>query len=348
MSRPPEAPALLEVLDLHTIFWTGAGVVRAVDGVSFTIREGERFGLVGESGCGKSVTATSIMGLIDPPNGEILAGEIRYRGRDLLTLGEAEMSRVRGSEIAMVFQDPLTALNPTFTIGDQVIETIRLHRGLRGRAARDVALESLAAVQIPFPARRLGDYPHQFSGGMRQRVVIAMALACNPSLLIADEPTTALDVTTQAKILDLIARLAEERRMAVLLITHDLGVVAGFCDRIHVMYAGRIVERSPVDALYREPLHPYTEALLGSTAPVRRTLSDRLPAIGGAPPSLVAPPSGCPFHPRCRYAQPICVTDVPELIGPGPDREAACHFVGQLGLRGPSAGTTGAAPGKGR
>jgi oligopeptide/dipeptide ABC transporter ATP-binding protein len=327
------AAALLEVDHLHTIFWTAAGVVRAVDDVSFTIHEGERFGLVGESGSGKSVTASSIMRLIDPPNGEILAGEIIYRGRDLLQLSETEMLRVRGSDIAMIFQDPLTALNPTFTIGDQLVETIRLHRSLGRREAREAALESLAAVQIPFPGRRIHDYPHQFSGGMRQRVVIAMALACNPSLLIADEPTTALDVTTQARILDLVGRLADERGMAVLLITHDLAVVAGFCETIHVMYAGRIVERGRVDELFAEPLHPYTAGLLGCTTRTRRARSDRLPAIAGAPPSLVARPAGCAFHPRCAFAQPRCAEEAPALRGPRADREAACHFVGELPLR---------------
>lgn len=345
--------ALLDVHDLHTIFWTGGGVVHAVNGVSFTVGEGERYGIVGESGSGKSVTAASIMRLVDPPSGEILSGEIRFRGRDLLELSEEDMLRVRGREIAMVFQDPLTALNPTFTIGDQLVETIRLHRRAGRREAREIAVQALADVQIPLPGRRLGDYPHQFSGGMRQRVVIAMALACDPALLIADEPTTALDVTTQARILDLIGRLADDRGMAVVLITHDLGIVAGFCDRVQVMYAGRIVERADVRELYMRPRHPYTAGLLASVARVDRARSERLPAIPGLPPSLVERPAGCAFHPRCAYADASCQGEVPVLRPVGPAADAACHHVDRMSLAGatiprrpgdgagrPAAGTT--------
>jgi oligopeptide transport system ATP-binding protein len=326
------AEPLLEVRDLRTCFWTEEGVVRAVDGVSFSIAEGDRFGIVGESGSGKSVTAASILRLIDPPAGEILSGEIVYRGRDLLRLSEDEMRHVRGGEIAMIFQDPLTALDPVFTIGEQLVETIRLHRRVSRREARDLALAALADVQIPLPARRFDDHPHRFSGGMRQRVVIAMALACQPRVLIADEPTTALDVTTQAQILDLIRRLAEDRGMALVLISHDLGIVASLCQRMVVMYAGRIVEEATVGSVFRRTLHPYTAGLLGSVARLDRPRTARLTQIPGSPPSMLSAHAGCSFRPRCGYAADICRTEVPSLREATPGHAAACHFAGAIDL----------------
>jgi len=328
---------LLEVRDLRTCFWTEDGVVRAVNGVSFSIAPGERFGIVGESGSGKSVTAASILRLVAPPVGEILAGEIVYRGRDLLRLREEEMLRIRGGEIAMVFQDPLTALDPVFTIGEQLIETIRLHRRVGAREARELAVAALADVQIPLPARRLDEHPHRFSGGMRQRVVIAMALACQPRLLIADEPTTALDVTTQAQILDLIRRLTEERGMALLLISHDLGVVSGMCERVAVMYAGRIVEQGSARDLFAAPRHPYTGGLLGSIPRLDRPRQAMLRQIPGTPPSLLKLPPGCPFGPRCAFAVDLCQTADPVLAEVVPDHLAACHFAGQIDVTAPPA-----------
>jgi len=305
-----------------------------VDGVSFAVGEGERLGIVGESGSGKSAMAASILRLIEPPGGEVLCGEILYRGRDLLGLSEDEMRHVRGSEIAMIFQDPMTALNPVFTIGDQLIETIRLHRRVSRREARELAIQALADVQIPNPARRLDAYPHQFSGGMRQRVVIAIALSCEPSLLIADEPTTALDVTTQAQIIDLIGRLADDRGTAVILITHDLGVVAGFCNTVHVMYAGRIIESGPAQAIFHGTQHPYTAGLLGSLARLDAAHQERLRPVRGMPPSLIDLPSGCAFHPRCDQAAERCRVESPGLVPLGNGHFSACHFAGQLDLSG--------------
>ena len=328
------ATPLLDVRGLHTYFLTDGGVARAVNGVDFAVSAGERVGLVGESGSGKSVTALSIMRLIDPPAGRIVSGEIRFRGRDLLRLTEPELRRLRGSEIAMVFQDPMTSLDPVFTIGDQLVETIVLHRGLGRRAARKVALESLKAVRIPQATKRLDDYPHQLSGGMRQRVVIAIALSCDPSLLIADEPTTALDVTTQAQILELLRSVASERGTAVVLITHDLGIVAGFCDRVDVMYAGRIVEGGLAEEIYDRPLHPYTWGLLGSVARLDRPRTGRLRAIRGAPPSPLTVHAGCPFHPRCDFATERSLCEVPALRRVGDDHLAACHRAGELELAG--------------
>lgn len=330
--RPALREPLLEVRDLRTCFWTEDGVLRAVNGVSFSIAVGERFGIVGESGSGKSVTAAAILRLIEPPVGEILAGEVVYRGRDLLQLGEDELERIRGGEIAMVFQDPLTALDPVFTIGEQLIETIRLHRRVGTREAREIAIGALADVQIPLAARRLGDYPHHFSGGMRQRVVIAMALACQPRLLIADEPTTALDVTTQAQILDLVRRLTEDRGMALLLISHDLGVVSGLCERVAVMYAGRIVEQGSVRELFASPKHPYTAGLLGSIPRLDRPRQSGLRQIPGTPPSLLALPGGCSFRPRCSYAIDLCRSMAPELAETAPAHLAACHRARELDL----------------
>ncbi|MFV2063181.1 MAG: ABC transporter ATP-binding protein [Chloroflexota bacterium] len=321
---------LLEVRNLRTCFWTEEGVVRAVDGVSFSIDEGERFGLVGESGSGKSVTAATILRLIDPPLGEVLSGQIMFRGTDLLTLSEKELRGVRGGQIAMIFQDPMTALDPVFTIGAQLIETIKLHRDVSDREAREIAIEALADVGIPQPDRRLDDHPHVFSGGMRQRVVIALGLVTEPSLLIADEPTTALDVTTQAQTLDLIRSLVDERGMALLLISHDLGVVAGLCDRMAVMYAGRLVETATVKELFGKPLHPYTAGLLGSIARLDRARDRRLRQIPGSPPSLLALPQGCSFQARCAYATEVCGTHVPMLVDSTPGHAAACHHAGHL------------------
>ena len=326
------ASPLLDVRDLHTYFLTDAGVARAVNGLSLAVHEGERVGLVGESGSGKSVTALSIMRLIDPPAGRIVNGEIRFRGRDLLALTEPELRKLRGGEIAMIFQDPMTSLDPVFTIGDQLVETIVLHRRIGKRAARKVAAEALDAVRIPQAAKRLADYPHQLSGGMRQRVVIAIALSCEPALLIADEPTTALDVTTQAQILELLGGIARDRGTAVVLITHDLGIVAGFCDRVEVMYAGRVVEGAAAEEIYERPLHPYTWGLLGSVARLDRARTGRLRAIRGAPPSPLTVHAGCAFHARCDFANDLSGCEVPLLRPIAAGHHAACHRAGELEL----------------
>jgi len=300
--------ALLEVKNLRTQFQTRAGLVRAVDDVSLQLDRGELLGLVGESGCGKSMTALSIMRLIAPP-GRIVDGQILFDGKDLLKLSDGEMRDMRGDDIAMIFQDPMTSLNPVFTVGEQIGEALRLHRKISRKEARLATIEAMREVAIPDPGRRLNDYPHQLSGGMRQRVMIAMALACNPKLLIADEPTTALDVTIQAQILELLNELRKQRELAVLLITHDLGVVAEVADRVAVMYTGRIVEESPVDELFARPKHPYTEGLLRSVP----TLSgadaikkERLETIEGVVPSPTDLPPGCHFAPRCPHRMPRC------------------------------------------
>ena len=325
---------LLDVRNLQTYFVSGTNIVRAVDDVSFALREGERLGIVGESGSGKSVTALSIMRLIDPPAGRTIGGAVIFEDEDLLTLTEVEMQAVRGGRIAMVFQDPMTALNPVFTVGEQLTETIRLHRGVGGREARDIAVHALRDVQIARPERRLDDYPHQFSGGMRQRLVIAMALSSEPRRLIADEPTTALDVTTQAQILDLMFRLTEERGTAVILISHDLGIVAGFCERVQEMYAGRIIESGRADDIFERPLHPYTAGLIDSVSRLDRPRAHRLHSISGQPPSLVTLPSGCAFHPRCAHAVERCRVEAPPLRLMHADHAAACHFAGELDLVG--------------
>jgi oligopeptide transport system ATP-binding protein len=336
------ADHLLEVDDLRTYFSTEEGVVRAVDGVSFTLDPHERRGVVGESGSGKSVTAMSIMGLIEPPAGNIVTGEIRYRGRNLLALSEDEMQQIRGGQIAMIFQDPMTSLNPVYTIGDQLVETIMLHQHVRKGEAREIAAQSLADVQIPKAGQRLDDFPHQFSGGMRQRVMIAMGLSCNPDLLIADEPTTALDVTTQAQIMDLMLKLADDRGTAVMLITHDLGVVAGFCDTIQVMYAGSIVERGNANDLFHDPQHPYTWGLLGSMTRLDETDKHRLNSVRGAPPSLIDLPRGCRFSPRCDFATDLCRQQLPLLRPiPGTVQEAACHYSEELDLKSIAVGAAG-------
>jgi peptide/nickel transport system ATP-binding protein/oligopeptide transport system ATP-binding protein len=302
---------LLAVTNLQTQFPTRAGLVRAVNGVSFHLDSGELLGLVGESGCGKSITALSIMRLIAPP-GKIVGGEISFDGKNLLQLSNAEMRAIRGDDIAMIFQDPMTSLNPVYTVGEQIAEALRLHRKLSRKAARAAAVEAMREVSIPDPGRRLNDYPHQLSGGMRQRVMIAMALACDPKLLIADEPTTALDVTIQAQILELLNELRRNRELAVLLITHDLGVVAEVADRVAVMYTGRIVEESPVDELFARPKHPYTEGLLRSVPKLTTeqvAKHERLETIEGTVPSPTELPAGCHFAPRCPQRMPRCTAE---------------------------------------
>ena len=318
---------VLEVRDLRTQFFTRDGVVRAVDGVSFTVRRGEVVGLVGESGCGKSVTSLSIMRLIPQPPGRIVGGEvILYEdglGRDLLKLDEDEMRRVRGRVISMIFQDPMTSLNPVLTIGYQLMEPLKIHFGMNGEAARKRAVELLMQVGIPAAAQRLNDYPHQFSGGMRQRVMVAMALACNPRLLIADEPTTALDVTVQAQLLDLIRRLNRETGTAVLIITHDLGVVADLCDRVMVMYAGQIIESGTGDEIFDSPQHPYTLGLMQSVPRLGPDVRKPLVPIEGMPPDLIAPPAGCRFRPRCPHAFARC-HEPPPTVHLGGEHFSAC------------------------
>ena len=308
---------LLEVRDLQTHFFTRDGVVRAVDGVSFTVDRGRTLGIVGESGCGKSVTALSIMGLVPIPPARIVGGEVLFEGRDLTKLSERALSDVRGSEIAMVFQDPMTSLNPTLTIGTQLVETIRRHTDLSKQEARRQAIDLLDEVQLPKAAQRLKDYPHRLSGGMRQRVMIAVALSCNPALLIADEPTTALDVTVQAQVLDLLDELRRSHDMAMIFITHDMGVIAEVADDVAVMYAGQIVEQAPAKSLFDRPEHPYTEALLGALPQLEDAASrhGRLTAIPGRPPDLVEPPVGCRFAARCPYAHEPdgCAEHMPEL-----------------------------------
>jgi len=301
-------PHLLEVHNLRTYFQIRAGLVRAVDGVSFHLDGGELLGLVGESGCGKSITALSIMRLVAPP-GKIVSGEITFDGKSLLSLSESEMRQIRGDDIAMIFQDPMTSLNPVYTVGEQIAEALRLHRKLDRKAARAAAIAAMKEVAIPDPARRAGDYPHQLSGGMRQRVMIAMALACDPKLLIADEPTTALDVTIQAQILELLNSLRKTRDLAVLLITHDLGVVAEVADRVAVMYTGKIVEEAPVAELFARPRHPYTEGLFRSVPKLTMehvAKKERLETIEGVVPNPTDLPPGCHFAPRCQYRLPRC------------------------------------------
>jgi oligopeptide/dipeptide ABC transporter ATP-binding protein len=305
----PDAP-LLSVDGLTTVFDVNGRALPAITGVSFQVNAGETLCLVGESGSGKSVTAMSILRLVQPP-GRVAAGRVLFKGRDLLTLHEREMQKVRGAGIALVFQEPMTALNPVFTIGAQIEETLAVHGIARGRAARDRAIELLEAVSIPEPARRIRDYPHQLSGGLRQRALIALALSCNPPLVIADEPTTALDVTIQAQILDLLRSLQRRFGLGLLLITHDLGVVAEMADRVAVMYAGRIVEQAPVRELFRAPRHPYTKGLLASIPGV--TPGERLQAIPGSVPALGRMPAGCPFHPRCAFRFEPCDKAVPGL-----------------------------------
>jgi oligopeptide transport system ATP-binding protein len=312
------------VRDLQTEFVTEDGIVHAVNGISYDLHEGEALGLVGESGCGKSVSALSILRLIPHPPGRIAGGEIRFRGRDLLRLGEDDLRRIRGNDIAMIFQDPMTSLNPVLTIGRQIGEALELHKGMDRRAAQKRSIELLEMVGIPSARSRIDDYPHQFSGGMRQRVMIAMAISCEPQVLIADEPTTALDVTIQAQILDLIQRLRRELGMAVVLISHDLGVVAGICDRIAVMYAGYIVEEAAAEDLFADPRHPYTLGLLRSVPRIDQPPRDRLVPIEGLPPDLIHLPPGCPFAPRCSYAVDRSEEENPILQSVGDGHRVAC------------------------
>ncbi|MCU1245133.1 MAG: oligopeptide/dipeptide transporter, ATPase subunit [Acidobacteria bacterium] len=319
---------LLEVRNLRTSFFTGDGVVHAVDDVSFSVRKGEALALVGESGCGKSVTAASIMRLVAPP-GRITGGAIHFKGKNLADLSERDMRKIRGDDIAMVFQEPMTSLNPVFRIGAQVAEAIRIHRDVSKKEAWRMAGEMLELVSIPDPVKRLDDYPHQLSGGMRQRVMIAMALSCDPELLIADEPTTALDVTIQAQIMELLANLQQKLGLAILLITHDLGVVAEFCERVIVMYTGRVVEEAPVRELFANPGHPYTRGLLHSLPNVSAADAPRrLPTIKGMVPSLTALPRGCKFNPRCPDVMVISLGYEPALMPAGPDQVARCYLHG--------------------
>jgi len=335
-----DVATLLKVEDLRTHFQTPRGTVKAVDGVSFDVAEGEALALVGESGCGKSITALSIMRLIPSPPGRIVSGAITFMGEDLLALGDDAMRTIRGNRIGMVFQEPMTSLNPVLTIGRQLTETVETHLHLDPKAAAVRAAELLALVGIPDPRKRLADYPHQFSGGMRQRVMIAMALSCNPKLLIADEPTTALDVTIQAQILDLIQKVQRDLGIAVIIITHNLGVVARYVDRINVMYAGRIVESGGLHEVFAAPKHPYTKGLLASVPRLDRPKGERLVPIQGAPPDLSNLPAGCAFRERCNEAIDRCAADVPDLTliaGASASRRVACWVASA-----PSPAATGA------
>jgi peptide/nickel transport system ATP-binding protein/oligopeptide transport system ATP-binding protein len=327
-SAPAPAPTtapLLEVRDLHVEFHTRDGVAKAVNGVSYAVNAGETLAVLGESGSGKSVTAQAIMGILDMPPGRIPHGEILFQGKDMLRMSAEERRRIRGRKIAMIFQDALSSLNPVLSVGYQLGEMFRVHQGMSRKDARAKAVELMDRVRIPAARERVGDYPHQFSGGMRQRIMIAMALALEPDLIIADEPTTALDVTVQAQVMDLLAELQHESTMGLILITHDLGVVADVADKIAVMYAGRIVETSPVHEIYKSPAHPYTKGLLQSIPRLDRK-GQELYAIKGLPPNLLHVPSGCAFNPRCPMAQDVCRTEVPVLHTVGAGRGSACHF----------------------
>jgi len=315
---------LLSVRGLETRFYTQDGVVQAVNGISYALDEGATLGIVGESGCGKSVSVLSMMRLIPSPPGKITGGEVLFEGRDLLKMEREELRQVRGNKIAMIFQDPMTSLNPVLTIGRQLTEALEIHLKMDHAEATERSIELLERVGIPLADQRIKDYPHQFSGGMRQRVMIAMALSCNPQILIADEPTTALDVTIQAQIVDLIKRLRDEIGMTVIWITHDLGVVAGLADQVNVMYAGYIVEMGSVDDIYDHPRHPYTIALLGSLPRLDQAGHQRLRSIDGLPPDLVSLPPGCPFAPRCDHVLDRCLAENPSLESVGPDHTAAC------------------------
>jgi oligopeptide transport system ATP-binding protein len=315
---------LLEVRDLKTYFYTSDGVLPAVDGVSLDIGKGETLGVVGESGCGKSVTSLSIMRLVASPPGRHVGGRILFRGQDLTARSEAEMQRIRGNDIAMIFQEPMTSLNPVYTVGNQIAEAMVLHQGLSLRAAYARVEELLLLVGVPDPGRRVREYPHRLSGGLRQRAMIAMALSCSPALLIADEPTTALDVTIQAQILELLKRLKSELGMAIMLITHDLGVIAEMAERVIVMYAGKVVEEAPVRDLFRRPLHPYTEGLLTCIPRIDQP-PGKLRVIDGTVPNPLDFPAGCRFGPRCPHALDICVLEEPQLVRQGSTR-VACHL----------------------
>ena len=324
MLDSPPMDALLDVRNLQTQFTTSGGVVRAVDGVSWDVRAGETVALVGESGCGKSVSALSVMRLVSAPAGRIVGGEIHFKGRDLLTLSEEEMRKTRGREIGMIFQEPMTSLNPVLTIGRQLTEPMEIHLGMTPAQARARAGEILGLVGIADAERRLRQHPHQFSGGMRQRIMIAMALSCNPALILADEPTTALDVTIQAQILELLRSLSRKLGAAMLIITHNLGVVARYADRVNVMYAGRIVERGTARELYANPRHPYTLGLLRSVPRLDEPRRAKLDPIPGQPPDLTRLPPGCSFAPRCSFVVDHCRVERPELELVGPDHTAAC------------------------
>ena len=323
---------LLEVSDLATYFYTPEGVVKAVDGISYDLEEGEILGLVGESGCGKSVSALSIMRLIQKP-GRNVAGNVTFNGQDILKLSESDMRRIRGKDMAMIFQEPMTSLNPVLTVGRQLTEALQLHLGMDKAASTERAGELLALVGIPEGTTRLSDYPHQFSGGMRQRVMIAMALSCNPKLLIADEPTTALDVTIQAQILELVQKLGRELGTAVLVITHNLGVVARYADRVNVMYAGKIIERGSAREIYGNPRHPYTLGLLKSVPRLDEPRRTQLEPIEGLPPDLIGLPAGCAFRPRCKYAIDRCAVEIPPLREVSEGHTAACWVSDQLGIQ---------------
>jgi oligopeptide transport system ATP-binding protein len=321
------AEKLLEVNNLKTYFFTRAGVVKAVDNVSFTMRPGETLGVVGESGCGKSVTALSVMRLVASPPGKIVGGDILFNGDNIMDKNLDELTELRGSKISMIFQDPMTSLNPVYTVGFQIAETVKRHRkDMSKDQAWKRAVEMLDLVRIPDAKRRAGNYPHEFSGGMRQRVMIAIALACNPQLLIADEPTTALDVTIQAQVLELMKGLSKEFGTAVMLITHDLGVVAGTCEHVNVMYAGHVVESAPVKQIFETPAHPYTVGLLHSIPRLDDQRGERLTPIGGQPPDLLNPPPGCPYAPRCPKVQDRCRRERPELMPVGRGEQVAACF----------------------
>ena len=320
---------LVEIKNLQTHFFTDEGVVKAVEDVTLQIPRGGTLGLVGESGCGKSVTAMSVIGLVSRP-GRIVGGSILFHDRDksvdLATLPEPELRKYRGAKISMIFQEPMTSLNPVFTVGDQIIEAVRLHRDATKREARDIAIEMLKKVKVPSPESRVDEYPHQFSGGMRQRVMIAMSLACNPQLLIADEPTTALDVTIQAQILDLLRELQQDTGMSILIITHDLGVIAEMADEVAVMYASKVVEHAPVAELFREPRHPYTHGLFASRPKPGTSKSQKLETIPGMVPSPLRFPAGCKFHPRCTYCEERCRVEEPLLRDLTPSHTVRCHL----------------------
>jgi oligopeptide transport system ATP-binding protein len=315
---------LLEVKNLRTYFFGYEGTVKAVDGVSFDVHEGETLGLVGESGCGKSVSALSILRLIPNPPGEIVDGEIFFEGRDLLKLSDEEIRKVRGNRIAMIFQEPMTSLNPVLTIGRQIAEPMEVHRNMPLKEALEKAKELLGKVQIADSGTRVRDYPHQFSGGMRQRAMIAMGLGCNPPLIIADEPTTALDVTVQAQLLELLKNLTRDFSMALIIITHNLGVVARYADRVNVMYAGKIVEKGTAHDIYENPSHPYTIGLMASVPQLDQDVKKKLVPIRGQPPNLANVPEGCAFHPRCNYAVERCRKETPQLASVGKNHEKAC------------------------
>lgn len=320
---------LLKVENLKTYFFTHEGTVKAVDGISFSINRGETLGLVGESGCGKSVTALSIMRLIPHPPGRIVSGEIYSEGKNLLKYNEKEMRKIRGRKISMIFQEPMTSLNPVFTIGNQISEAIMLHQGLNRKDAFEKCVEMLKLVRIPSPEKRVHEYPYQLSGGMRQRAMIAMALSCNPKILIADEPTTALDVTIQAQILDLMNNLKEEMGTAIIIITHNLGVIAEMSEKVLVMYSGKVVEEGSVDDIFYHPQHPYTKGLLETIPRIDRDIrpGEKLPEIPGMIPSLCSLPEGCSFHPRCPYIMDICRREEPELKEIGDHHLCRCWLI---------------------